>query len=109
MTILSEKIDVLVVSDGGQPVAVEAKFRRNASQLKGQVEARLGKVVRINSLPIETGVSVVYLDGLTSGGLEQARLRFAVHQGQSDGTATRWPEQDDEWLSGTVDDLGGHR
>ena len=101
----AEKIDVLVVSDGGQPVAVEAKFRRNASQLKGQVEARLGKVVKVNSLPIETGVSVVYPDGLTSGGLEQAPLRFAVHQGQPDGTATRWPELDDEWLSGTVDDL----
>ena len=101
----AEKIDVLVVSDGGQPVAVEAKFGRNASQLKRQVEARLGKVVGVNSLPIETGVSVVYPDGLTSGGLEQAPLRFAVHQGQPDGTATRWPARDDEWLSGTVDDL----
>ena len=101
----SEQIDVLVAAGGGQPVAVEAKFRRNASQLKGQVEARLGKVVKVNSLPIETGMSVVYPDGLTSGGLEQARLRFAVHQGQPDGTATRWPELDDEWLSGTVDDL----
>ena len=101
----AEQIDVLVVSDGGQPVAVEAKFSRNASQLRGQVEARLGKVVKVNSLPIETGVSVVYPDGLTSGGLEQAPLRFAVHQGQPDGTATRWPARDDEWLSGTVDDL----
>ena len=101
----AEKIDVLVVSDGGQPVAVEAKFGRNASQLKRQVEARLGKVVRVNSLPIETGVSVVYPDGLTSGGLEPSPLRFAVHQGQPDGTATRWPARDDEWLSGTVDDL----
>ena len=101
----AEKIDVLVVSDGGQPVAVEAKFGRNASQLRGQVEARLGKVVGVNALPIETGMSVVYSDGLTSGGLEQAPLRFAVHQGQPDGTATRWPARDDEWLSGTVDDL----
>ena len=101
----AEKIDVLVMSDGGQPVAVEAKFQRNASQLRGQVEARLGKVVKVNSLPIETGVSVVYPDGLTSGGLERAPLRFAVHQGQPDGTATRWPERDDEWLPGTVDDL----
>lgn len=101
----AEQIDVLVAVGGGQPVAVEAKFRRNASQLKQQVEARLGKVVRVNSLPIETGVSVVYPDGLTSGGLEQSSLQFAVHQDQSDGTATRWPERDDEWLSGTVDDL----
>lgn len=51
----AEKIDVLVVSDGGQPVAVEAKFKRNASQLRQQVEEHLGKVVKINSLPIETG------------------------------------------------------
>ena len=101
----AEQIDVLVVSDGGQPVAVEAKFGRNASQLRDQVEARLGKVVKVNALPIETGVSVVYPDGLTSGGLEQAPLRFAVHQGQPDGTATRWPARDDEWLPGTVDDL----
>ena len=101
----AEQIDVLVVSDGGQPVAVEAKFGRNASQLRQQVEARLGKVVGVNALPIETGVSVVYPDRLTSGGLEQAPLRFAVHQDQPDGTATRWPERDDEWLSGTVDDL----
>ena len=101
----AEKIDVVVVSDGGQPVAVEATFGRNASQLRRQVEARLGKVVGVNSLPIETGVSVVYPDRLTSGRLEQARLRFAVHQSQPDGAATRWPERDDEWLSGTVDDL----
>ena len=101
----AEKIDVLVVSDGGQPVAVEAKFRHNASQLRQQVEERLGKVVKVNSLPIETGVSVVYPDRLTSGGLEPARLQFAVHQGQANGMAARWPERDDEWLSGTVDDL----
>ena len=91
----AEKIDVLVVADGGQPVAVEAKFSRNASQLRRQVESRLGKVVKVNSLHIETGVSVVYPDGLTSGGLEQARFQFAVHQSQPDGTAARWPEQDD--------------
>ncbi len=30
----AEKIDVLVVAGGGQLVAVEAKFRRDASQLK---------------------------------------------------------------------------
>ena len=101
----AEKIDVLVVSDGGQPVAVEAKFSRNASQLRRQVEGRLGKVVKVNSLHIETGVSVVYPDGLTSGRLARAQLRFAVHQSQPDGTATRWPERDDEWLSGTMDDL----
>lgn len=101
----AEKIDVLVVSDGGQPVAVEAKFKRNASQLRQQVEEHLGKVVKINSLPIETGVSVVYPHGLTAGGLEQSSLQFAAHQGQTDGTVSRWPEQDDEWLSGTVDDL----
>ena len=101
----AEKIDVLVVSDGGQPVAVEAKFRHNASQLRQQVEERLGKVVKVNSLPIETGVSVVYPDRLTSGGLEPARLQFAVHQVQANGMAARWPERDDEWLSGTVDDL----
>ena len=101
----AEKIDVLVVADGGQPVAVEAKFSRNASQLRRQVESRLGKVVKVNSLHIETGVSVVYPDGLTSGGLEQARFQFAVHQSQPDGTAARWPEQDNEWLTGTMDDL----
>lgn len=101
----AEKIDVLVVSDGGQPVAVEAKFRRNASQLRRQVEERLGKVFKGNSLQIETGVSVVYPDGLTSGGLELARLQFAVHQVQRHGMANRWPTCDDEWLSGTVDDL----
>ena len=39
----AENIDVLVVSDGGQPVTVEAKFSRNASQLRRQVESRLGK------------------------------------------------------------------
>ena len=69
------------------------------------MEARLGKVVRVNALSIETGMSVVYPDGLTSGRVEQAPLQFAVHQGQPDGTATRWPERDDEWLSGTVDAL----
>ncbi len=101
----SEQIDVLVTAGGGQPVAVEAKFRRNASQLQRQVEARLGKVVRVNSLYIETGVSVVYPDGLTAGALEQAPLQFAVHQGQVSGSATRWPALIDKWLSGTVDDL----
>ena len=101
----AEKIDVLVVSDSGQPVAVEAKFSRNASQLREQVEERLGKVVKVNSLSIETGVSVVYPDHLTAGRLEQTQLQFAVHQSRPDGTAARWPERDDAWLLGMVDDL----
>ena len=71
-------------------MAVEAKFRRNVSQLKRQVEARLGKVGRVNSLPIETGVSVVYPDGLTSGELEQVRLWFAAHQVRKDLDAALW-------------------
>ena len=69
------------------------------------MEARLGKVVKVNSLYIEAGVSVVYPDGLTAGALEQAPLQFAVHQGQVSGSATRWPALIDKWLSGTVDDL----
>ena len=101
----AEKIDVLVAADGGQPVAIEAKFKPNASQLRKQVEGRLGKVVKANGLEIEAAVSVVYPEGLSAGQLERAELSLAIHQARPDGTATRWPEQDGTWLSGTVDDV----
>ena len=101
----AEKIDVLVAADGGQPVAIEAKFKPNASQLRKQVEGRLGKVVKANGLEIEAAVSVVCPEGLSAGQLERAELSLAIHQAQPDGTATRWPEQDGTWLSGTVDDV----
>ena len=101
------KIDVLVENPGGQPVAIETKFDQSmvGRTLRKQVEDRIGLVVNETGKTIESGVSVVFPKGLTSGRLKQAKLRYAVHQLVRDSVVKRWHVNDDEWMHGTVDDL----
>lgn len=99
------KIDVLVDDPGGQPVAVETKFRAGAPALRAQVEERLGCVLEQSGSLIESGVSVVYPDGLYASELEKSVLGYAMHELDEDGSASRWPEGDDEWLQGGIDDV----
>ena len=99
------KIDVLVDDPGGQPVAVETKFSARAQALRAQVEERLGCEVEQSGSLIESGVSVVYPDGLNASELEKSVLGYAMHELAEDGLASRWPEGDDTWLQGGVDDV----
>ena len=99
------KIDVLIENPRGQPVAVEAKFESGAAALRKQVEGRIGLTVQKTGNVIEAGISVVYPTGMTSSELEGADLRYAVHQLGEDDIVNRWPEHDDEWIDGSVDDL----
>ena len=101
-----EKVDILVDNPSGQPIAIEAKFDSPAiSELKGQVEGRLRKVVDPSGKTIEAGISVVYPAGQTSATLKDAILRFAIHQLNAGDEATRWPEDQKEWIEGSVTDL----
>lgn len=99
------KIDLLVENPGAQPVAIEAKFESGRSALQKQLEERIGLVVDHSGEAIETGISVVYPDGQTGSGLAHATLRYATHQLGADGRIRRWPEGQDDWREGTVDDL----
>ena len=101
------KIDLLVENPGGQPVAIEAKFdaAKVGATLRSQVDDRIGLTIRGSGSVIEAGISVVYPAGLTGSGLVGASLRYAVHQLGDDGSVKRWPEEDEEWIDGTVDEL----
>lgn len=54
---------------------------------------------------IEASVSVVYPTGTTNSVLHSATIRYAVHQLAEDDTVKRWPEKDNDWIEGSVDDL----
>jgi len=101
------KIDVLVENPGGQPVAIETKFDASkvGTALREQLENRIGLTIDQTGSVIESGISVVYPPGLTGSGVASAELRYAVHQLGEDDTVKRWPEEDDEWIKGSVDDL----
>ena len=101
------RIDVLVDIPDRRPVAVEAKFdaANVGTALRKQVESRIGFVIDASGVPIESGVSVVYPAGITAASLTDATLRYAMHQLGEDNSVKRWPEQDDEWIEGSVNDL----
>ena len=103
----SLKVDVLVESPGGQPVAIETKFDspRAGADLRGQIEGRIGLTVDSTGSAIEAGIAVVYPRGLTAQGLEGASLRYAVLQLGEDSAVQRWPEDESEWVAGAVGDL----
>lgn len=100
------KIDVLVEGRGGQPVAIETKFDapRVGTALREQVEGRMGLTTDQTGAVIESGISVVYSLTTTLYSLEEAPLRYAVHQLDDQG-AQRWPRDDEDWIQGSVDDL----
>ena len=98
---------MLVENPGGQPVAIETKFDASkvGTALREQVEDRIGLTIDQTGSVIESGISVVYPAGLTSSGVAGAKLRYAVHQLGDDDTVKRWPDHDNEWIEGAVDDL----
>ena len=101
------KIDVLVENPGGQPVAIETKFDASkiGTALRLQIDDRIGLTIHQSGNVIESGISVVYPAGMTSSGLEGSTLRYAVHQLGEDDGVKRWPDDDEEWIEGTIDDL----
>ena len=101
------KIDVLVENPGGQPVAIETKFDASnvGSALREQVDERIGLTIDETGSVIESGISVVYPAGLTSARVAGAALRYAVHQLGEDDTVRRWPDDNDEWIEGSIEDL----
>lgn len=101
------RIDVLVENPGGQPVAIESKYETAnvGATLRAQMDSRIGLTIKRSGNHIEAGISVVYPADVTKAGLERAALRYAVHQIGEDDNIKRWPERDDEWIEGTVDDL----
>ena len=98
------KIDVLVENPGGQPVAIETKFDAPSvgKALQEQVEDRIRLTIDQTGNVIESGISVVYPRRLTGSGVKSAKLRYAVHQLGEDDTVRRWPEENDEWVEGSV-------
>ena len=100
------KIDVLVENPGGQPVAIETKFEAAGvgTALQQQIADRIGLTINHSGNTIEAGVSVVYPSDLTSSGLRNADLRYAVHQLGEDDSVKRWPEEG-EWIVGSINDL----
>ncbi len=101
------KIDVLVENPGGQPVAIETKFEapKVGTALREQVHNRIGLTIDPTGNVIESGISVVYPGRLKASGVANARLRYAVHQLGENDAIKRWPEHDEEWIEGKVDDL----
>ena len=101
------KIDVLVENPGGQPIAIETKFDAPyvGNALQEQIEDRLNLTSDSTGNVIESGVSVVYPDGLKSSRLRhELGLRYAIHQLGENNKPFRWPEHD-AWIQGSIDDL----
>lgn len=98
------KIDLLIHTSFNQPIAIEAKNAQSQSRLKTQIEKRMGLIVDATGQIIESGISIVYPE-IVSSELESARLRYAVHQLDADGEIHRLPQTETEWLRGGVDDI----
>lgn len=101
------KIDVLIDHPGGQPVAIETKFNTPGAgkQLRRQVEKRIGLTIGGSGNVIESAISVKWPMGLTAGGMERARFHYAVHQLDEHNQIIRWPEEEKEWISASVNSL----
>ena len=99
------RVDILIESPGVQPVAIEAKFAPSRALLQAQVESRLGETSEQSGATIEAGIAVVYPEDMTSDDLDGASICYAVHQLVEDDQVIRWPEDSDDWIDGTVDDL----
>lgn len=101
------RIDVLVENPGAQPVAIETKFEAPGvgKALREQVEQRLGLALATSGHIIESAISVKWPGGLKSAGVASAKLAYAVHQLGEDDRVLRWPERDEEWMQGGIDDI----
>lgn len=101
------RIDILVESPGHQPIAIEAKFESPdvGRQLRTQIDERIGLTVDRSGAEIEAAIAVVYPEGLTDEALPDATLYFAIHQLGRDDTIIRWPEGDEHWLAGSIEEI----
>ena len=101
------RVDVLVENPGAQPVAIETKFDTPGvgKALREQVEQRIGLELETSGHIIESGISVKWPSGLKSAGVASAKLAYAVHQLGEEDRVLRWPERDEEWMQGGIDDI----
>ena len=99
------QVDVLIHTPARQPVAVETEFYPAATVEKEAIQ-RLGWKLESTGETIESAISVVLPEALTTGSLdtiETCGLRYATHHLHADGHHSRWPESGH--IDGTADDL----
>ena len=99
------QIDILVHTPARQPVAVETEFAP-AATVENEAIQRLGRRLESTGETIESAISIVLPEELTTGSLdaiETCRLRYATYHLHADGHHSRWPESG--YLEGTADEL----
>ena len=99
------QVDILIHTPACQPVAVETEFAPAATVEKEAIQ-RLGWKLESTGETIESAISVVLPEALTTGSLdtiETCGLRYATHHLHADGHHSRWPESGH--IDGTADDL----
>ena len=99
------QVDILIHTPARQPVAVETEFAP-AATVENEAIQRLGRKLESTGETIESAISVVLPEELTTGSLDAiatCRLGYATHHLHADSHHSRWPESG--FLDGTVDDL----
>ena len=99
------QVDILIHTPARQPVAVETEFAPAATVEKEAIQ-RLGWKLESTGETIESAISVVLPEALTTGSLdtiETCGLRYATHHLHADGHHSRWPESGH--IDGSADDL----
>lgn len=99
------QIDILIHTPTLQPVAVETEFEP-ATTVENEAVQRLGRRLESTGESIESAISVVLPETLTTGSLdaiETCGLSYVTHHLLADGQHLRWPETGH--IDGTVDDL----
>ena len=99
------QVDILIHTPACQPVAVETEFAP-AATVEHEAIQRLGKRLKSTGETIESAISVVLPEELTTGSLDAiatCRLRYATHHLNGNGHHSRWPLSG--YLEGTVDEL----
>ena len=99
------QVDILIHTPARQPVAVETEFAP-AATVENEAIQRLGWKLESTGETIESAISVVLPEALTTGSLdtiETCGLRYATHHLHADGHHSRWPESGH--IDGTADDL----
>lgn len=98
--------DLLIESQGGQPVVVEAKRHENSGEnVAERVESRLDELLETSGEKIEAGISLVYPRNLRAEDVKSATFSYAVHQIDADGNVVRWPLHQREFKTGNLLEL----
>ena len=99
------RVDILIHTPGRQPVAVETEFAP-AATVENDAMGRLGWKLESTGDTIESAISVVLPEELTTGSLsaiETCKLRYATHHLHPGDQRSRWPESGR--LDGSANDL----